>query len=229
MASGKSKSHSSVANPLETGIEAVRSIGKPTKKWIADEGKQSGKTFLEQLLGLNLTSKKEPIKADAPQKEKPQVDTGLIEIFNLTFHKQLTEKKGAKTEQRPRAEAAIDYHRDIVKSSERASKGETREMNQNIEQIKIELSKLVASSQVLKLEFAEIGVDMTPNVGQYHLNFFEWMLAVIRSARQKVEDSGNWLQTVKGKGAKRGYWGMFKKHGTTFGLSGERAVATQVG
>ena len=61
------------------------------------------------------------------------------------------------------------------------------------------------------------------------MNFFEWMLAVIRAAREKVEDSNAWLGTVKGKGAQRNYWNMFKKHGTTFGLSGERAVATQVG
>jgi hypothetical protein len=55
------------------------------------------------------------------------------------------------------------------------------------------------------------------------------MLTVIRSARQKVEDSQSWMGAVKGKGAKRDYWGMFKKHGTTFGQSGERSVATSVG
>ena len=51
------------------------------------------------------------------------------------------------------AEAAIDYHgqfrNEIVRNRERVSKGEVREMQQNIQQIKAELSKLVASSQML--------------------------------------------------------------------------------
>ena len=56
------------------------------------------------------------------------------------------------------------------------------------------------------------------------------MDACCNSCREKkVEDSGAWLGKVQGKGAKKGYWGMFKQHGTTFGLSGERSVATQVG
>jgi hypothetical protein len=127
-------------------------------------------------------------------------------------------------------EAAMDYHHEIGKSREKASRTELSEMQRNIEEIKHELAKLVSSSQVLKLEFANIGVEQSgKNVGQYHLNFFEWMLAVIRTAREKVEDSGAWLGTVKGKGAKKDYWSMFQKHGTTFGLSGERSVATSVG
>ena len=128
----------------------------------------------------------------------------------------------------------MDYHgqfkNEIIHASEKASKTEMHEMKRNVEQIKAELSKLVASSEMLKLQFAEIGVEQTSqNVGTYHLNLFEWMLSVIRSAREKVEDSNAWLGTVKGKGGKKDYWGMFKKHGTSFGLSGERAVATSVG
>lgn len=124
----------------------------------------------------------------------------------------------------------MNYSQEIGRSSERASRGEMNEMQRNIQQIKQELAGLVASSQELKLQFAEVGVDTgTPTVGKYQVHFLEWMLAVIRSARQKVEDSGAWLNTVKGKGGKKDYWGMFKQHGTTFGMSGERSVATQVG
>jgi hypothetical protein len=233
MSGTKSKSKLSVVDPLETGRELVRSVGKPSTKWLADEASTSGKTFLEQLLGLNLGSKKEPIKADQqPKEETSKVDTTVVEIFNHLIHKQSAGEKSHERAEKhhSRAEAALDYHKDIVKGRERASKGEMHEMQRTIEEIKIELSKLVASSQILKLEFAEVSVEQSnQSVGQYHLTFFEWMIAVIRSARQKVEDSGAWLNTVKGKGDKKGYWGMFKKHGTTFGLSGERAVATQVG
>jgi hypothetical protein len=233
MSGTKSKSKLSIVDPLETGRELVRSVGKPSSKWLADEASQSSKTFLEQLLGLNLTSKKEPIKADQQKEETSKTDTTVVEVFNHLLHRQSAgeqSKNHSEKKVHPRAEAAIDYHRDIVKSRERASKGDLREVQRSIEEIKVELSKLVATSQVLKLEFAEVSVEQSnQNVGQYHLTFFEWMIAVIRSARQKVEDSGAWLNTIKGKGNKKSYWGMFKKHGTTFGLSGERAVATQVG
>lgn len=233
MAGAKAKSNVPLVDTLETGRELVRSVGKPSKKWIADEASQSGKTFLEQLLGLNLKKGHEPVRADeAPHAEDASQKHKNVEIFNFLNHKSSSEKPKAHAEKAShrQAEAAIDYHRDIVKSSERALKGETREIQQNIEQIKVELAKLVNSSQVLKMEFAEVSVEQSgKNVGEYHINFFEWMLAVIRAAREKVEDSGAWLGTVQGKGAKKGYWGMFKQHGTTFGLSGERAVATQVG
>ena len=69
----------------------------------------------------------------------------------------------------------------------------------------------------------------TENTGTYHQNFFEWMLHMIRQAKEKVEDSEAWLNVSKGKGSKKGYWNMFKKHGTSFALSSEQSVATQVG
>jgi hypothetical protein len=233
MAGAKSKSNLSIVDPLETGREFVRSVGKPSTKWLADEAAQSGRTFLEQLLGLNLKKDSGTTHADkAPQSEESKQPHKNVEVFNFLNHKNASDKPKAHAEKAShrQAEAAIDYHREITHNRERASKGEMHDIQQNIEQIKIELSKLVNSSQVLKLEFAEVSVEQSSkNVGEYHINFFEWMLTVIRAAREKVEDSGAWLGTVQGKGAKKGYWGMFKQHGTTFGLSGERSVATQVG
>lgn len=227
MASGAKRT---IIDPLETGIESVHSIGKKASKQLKSEATESGRTFLSQLLGLD-SHKKSPASHGESSPQKAEVSNistgGVIELVSFLTH---ADKPKAKAEKAPQIEAHMNHSRDMVKSSERASNNELREMNQNIQQIKAELSKLVASSHELKLKFADVGVDMaTPTVGQYHLNFFEWMLAVIRSAREKVEDSGAWLGTVKGKGAKKGYWGMFKKHGTTFGMSGERSVATQVG
>ena len=97
----------------------------------------------------------------------------------------------------------------------------------------IELKRLAASSQELEIEFKD--VVMTQNVvkpGKYHQGFFEWVLIVIRNARVRVEDAGAWLSVMHGKKGKKqqqNYWQMFKKHGTTFGLSNERVVATQTG
>jgi hypothetical protein len=222
-------------DPIERGMEAVRSLGQHTKKGVQTEAGASASELLAQLFGGKKTgeSSHKENQAHAEEQKPDQIANGHVEIFDRTTHHKAapSENHQAQAEKahHPKAEAAINYHQEIVKNRERMSKGETNEMRQNIVQIKAELSKLVASSQVLKMQFAEVSVEQTVNVGRYQLNFFEWMLAVIRSARQKVEDSEAWLGTVQGKGAKKDYWSMFKKHGTTFGLSGERSAATSVG
>jgi len=230
MSGTKSKSRQSFVDPFELGREAVHTVKNETVK----EAQKDAKVFLSQLLGIDLDTQADnaPAAKSASTQEVVQTNTNSGEIFDLAKHQPSSEKPKSHTEKTPRRpiEAALDYHREVVKNREKASKTEMREMQRNIEQIKVELTKLVASSQVLKMEFASVSVEQSTNtVGQYHLNFFEWMLAVVRSARQKVEDSQSWIGTIKGKGAKKNYWGMFKKHGTTFGLSGERSVATQVG
>ena len=222
-------------DPFERGLEAVRSLGHHTGKGTQREAGEAAKTALAQMFGFKKSTEEPSAETTAQTEvqELAQQTDGRV-IFNSKHHKP-SEKTPIHADKAPqhRQEAAIDYHgrfrNEIVHSRERASKGEMNEMRQNIEQIKKELSKLIESSHILKLEFAEVSVEQTVNVGAYQLNFFEWMLAVIRSAREKVEDSNAWLGTVKGKGAKKDYWGMFKKHGTTFGLSGERSVATSVG
>ena len=124
----------------------------------------------------------------------------------------------------------IDYHREILQYREVSGVRQTREMEQKIEEVLFELKRLVNSSTVLQAEFREITMEQAPALpGTYHLSFLEWILQIIKAARIKVEDSGSWLVTLTSKRSKRQYWSMFKKHGTTFGLSNERVVATQTG
>jgi len=105
-----------------------------------------------------------------------------------------------------KAEAAMDYHQNFVKNREITSQKESHEIHQRLNDIMFELQKLVNSSKVLQMEFAGVSVDQAPKqAGEYHLNFFDWLLLTIRSARQKVEDSGAWLATSKKKGGK-GSW-----------------------
>lgn len=107
---------------------------------------------------------------------------------------------------------------------------ETQEIAQKISEIQWELKRLVASSQQLAVEFKEVTMETVPaKPGVYHVNFFEWLLSLIKNIREKIEDSCVWLRAFQSKKAKRGYWAMFKKHGTSFGLSNERMVATQTG
>ncbi len=133
-------------------------------------------------------------------------------------------------EKKSHIEAGWDYTGEILHAERRISQAQNRELDVKIQEIVIELKKLAKSSKELEVTFREVAVEQRPvNPGKYHLNFFAWMLVTIRSARMRIEDSANWAQMFSGKKTKREYWSLFKKHGTSFGLSGERVVATQTG
>jgi|SRR3989344_1947416 len=130
----------------------------------------------------------------------------------------------------PGLEYGKEYTRGVLHYQEQATRVESHEIKQQIEQIMVEIKRLVDTSTVLEAQFQEVTTEYTPaKAGKYHQNFFEWMLTMIRSAREKIDDSGAWLQAIASKKGKKQYWSMFKKHGTTFGLSNERVVATQTG
>lgn len=105
-----------------------------------------------------------------------------------------------------------------------------QEIEAILAEIKREIKRLDEATRNLETETTKIVVEeVPPNPGIYHVNFFEWLLGTLRDIRQKIEDAGTWLTALQSKKAKRGYWVMFKKHGTNFGLSSERVVATQTG
>lgn len=78
-------------------------------------------------------------------------------------------------------------------------------------------------------EAAKITVEQLPEKpGIYHIRFLEWVLKTLQDLRKKVSESSEWFNMVRGK-RKNGFWGMAKKHGTQFSMSGERSTATQSG
>lgn len=201
MAGAKQKSNNALATPERIG-DGVKQLATTTRKAVVNETAESSKTFLRQLLGLELGGSKDKAKSDhveVKQPEKKFTTTG-IEIIDVFVSGQMTTEKKDKKEKAPRIEAAMNHSGEIARSGERATKSEMREMSQSIQEIKAELNQLLASSKVLQMEFAEMTMEQTPvDAGKYHVNFFDWMLIVIRQARQKVEDSGAWLSAVKGK------------------------------
>jgi len=228
---GKIKSmHKGFKSPETEKFSDVAEVAK-------DQISSFGNDFFEQLVGFSLGGDKASSESSHQSPDKPLVIqdpvTGAIELFNAANKKSPseTQKHYAEKAPKPKIEAGIDHHTNFIQNSERVMHAENREIKQKLQEIMNELQRLVSTSNVLKMEFADVSVEQAPQqAGEYHLNFFDWLLLTIRAARQKVEDSGAWLATAKNKGGKKGgYWGMFKKHGTTFGLSNERSVATQTG
>lgn len=191
----------------------------------SDELKAGAHDAWDQLLG-----KKD--KASEEHAKKGEMKAG--EPISFTNHKNKKEDRGklinAEKKFAPYIEAGIDYRREIIHGAEMSERRNNRELETKLQEIVIELKRLASSSKVLQAEFREVTVEQRiTKPGKYHVNFFEWVLTVVRSARMRVEDSGAWLTAMKGKKKKGNYWEQFKKQGTSFALSNERNVATQVG
>ncbi len=100
---------------------------------------------------------------------------------------------------------------------------------QQIDAIRKELKELAKSLKNLHTDVQAAISEEPVNPGIYHMNFYEQLRSFIAVLRQQIEDSRSWLSTFHARKKKMGYWGMYKKHGTTFGLSNERSIATAAG
>ncbi len=195
-------------------IEILKGVGSSVVDSVVDDfGKKSINSLWEQLLG-----------AQNPQ-EEDQTSGDLEEGKIIDFSKKKREKEFLGN-----VEPGLDYRREIIDITRRADRENTQILNAKISEILAELKKITAASAEIAIEFKEITVEQRiEQPGEYHVTFFQWMLSLVKSARQKIEDSSAWLSVMKSKKSQRQYWNMFKKHGTTFGLSNERVIATQAG
>lgn len=210
----KPKQHFVDENP----IEAMRSIpSRVTGSFVDDLLKPASTNDLwEQLLGV------EPKKAP-----KGSGDLAEGEPLDLKMMEEQTAQVEKKTQE---AAPGIDYFREVVRGDKTIIDENGAVLEQRISQIMIELKQLSKSSSELHVAFKQVTVEKAPvNPGKYHLGFFEWVLSVIKSARLRVDESKSWLSLFASKKKQRSYWSMFKKHGTSFGLSNERVVSTQTG
>lgn len=194
-------------NPVETWRDFV---GSEAKTWASDA--------LAQIAALEKDVQKFSGELEAGQ----SIDIGQMEEAAY---------KPTHQETKAYAHPGIDYHREFAAVREtRVITEDTREIQVRINQILGELRNLTNSSQELAVQFEEVTMETAPTqAGTYHLNFFEWVFSVIRKARERIDESQTWLTMFQSKKGQKSYWNMFSKHGTTFGLSGERVVATQTG
>ncbi len=105
-----------------------------------------------------------------------------------------------------------------------------QETSMVLQRLKEQVTILEKSNKGLVAEMSKVKVEQVPEKsGIYYIRFLEWLLTVVRQMRMKVEDGRTWLASFTQKKKKMGYWKMYKKHGTTFGLSQERSLASQTG
>lgn len=194
-------------NPIESVRDIAGGVAGSLKNDVASKSLES---FWKQFLGQKTEQPQEHFSGDLT----PGVEIDIRETIKAI----------------ERVEPGLDYHREVKTAEIRIVRENEGELQKKIAQIQFELKKLVQSSRELQVIFKEVTVETAPvKPGKYHLHFLEWLLSIIRQARLKVDESKSWLATAYQKRAKKQYWAMFKKHGTSFGLSSERVVSTQTG
>lgn len=129
-----------------------------------------------------------------------------------------------------RSEGHMEYFRTVKNADLALSHSKDAQLDRRVEEIRMEIKKLLATSKQLETTFKSVSAETrVVNAGKYHETFFTFVLSLLRSANIKLQEGASWLNTVKSKKQQMQYKSMAKKHGTTFTLSHERNVATQVG
>lgn len=197
-------------------IEAIKSLPGEAAKAAAVEGKNLITGLWKQALRPDLLPQDE---AKDPQKGE------------LKPGEELDLRKKAEQPQLLHVEAGINYAREIVHAEKKVQAQEQHQTKVRIQEILVEIKKLTKSSSELAVQFKNVqNLEYVPqDAGKYHANFVEWVLSMLRSARERVDNAASWTSALKSKKNQKQYWNLFKKHGTSFGLSSERVVATQVG
>ncbi len=210
----------------EESIEA-----KPRNRYIEpatvnDEFKDLGKGIINSawndLLGTSPTSISEQLFGFGSENQ-------LAEGQAVSLTQQRVEQVEKKEKIQVTSEH-MEYFR-TVNNADRI--GETRteaQVRQAVEQIRMEIKKLMQTSKLVERTVKDATADQAPvRPGKYHINFFEFVLGVIKDATRKLEDTVSYGAVFTSKKQQSKYWSKYQKHGTTFGLSGERTTATQTG
>lgn len=116
-----------------------------------------------------------------------------------------------------------------VRQPEKVIFHEDAQIKQQLDAVRAELMALSKSVHMLNAEIQKAVAETPVMPGIYHVTFYEKLRVVLQMLREQIDDSRSWLTMHQSRKKKMGYWGMFKKHGTTFGLSNERSLATSAG
>jgi len=189
---------------------------KGEAKKLADEAiKQSW----EQLFAGSLTSASEQLLGFSDQELHEGQEVNL-------------NKKAQHVEEEVKAvtHEHMEYFREIQNADRIGESRTERQIEQGIEDIRMEIKRLTDTSKLVERTVKDATADKAPiKAGKYHLNFFQFVLGVLRDATRKLEDSVSYGAVLSGKKQQSKYWNSYKKHGTSFGLSSERSTATQTG
>lgn len=103
------------------------------------------------------------------------------------------------------------------------------EVAKKIDEIRLEIKALIMTIRSVDRQIQQAVSQEMVDPGAYHLNFLDRLKTMLKLMRKSLADSSSWLNLMQSRKKEKRYWNQYKKKGTTFGLSHERVVSTQVG
>ncbi|MEK7127838.1 MAG: DUF5660 family protein [Patescibacteria group bacterium] len=163
----------------------------------------------------------------------PKIALEQIGIRKASQASEITMGKQAQTLEIKLQKLEAKFHANVLQSSQEVYNFEKEKEQQQIKQIltnlAVEVKNIQAQAAALSGDMNKITVEQIPDPGKYHLNFFEWVLTMLKDIKRDILKSRTWLSAFNAKKKKKGYWSMFKKHGMSFAMSDERSLATAAG
>jgi hypothetical protein len=105
----------------------------------------------------------------------------------------------------------------------------TQEIKNEIQDLRLEISKLIQSSQNLDQEIIQAVEQNIPQANEYQLSFLQRIKKLIISFRQEVDQSFLWMESLNHKKSrKNSFWGNVrnkKNGGEQYLMSGEHSVS----
>lgn len=197
----------------ENPIEQLRDVGDGVVREMKSLPKGIFDTALEQI-GLK------------PQKQPLSGEIDLASGVHKTSEK--IDQKGASIDSKLRQLRAVQSEGKEVYSAKQ--KALEQQIGKIMQELQLEVKKLEQQTSELTGEVRAVTVQTIPaKPGAYHLNYFEFVISMLRDLRKRVNESRLWLKAWSNRKQQKGYWAMFKKHGTSFAMSEERAIASANG
>ncbi|MDO8515400.1 MAG: DUF5660 domain-containing protein [bacterium] len=163
----------------------------------------------------------------------PKIAMEQIGIRKASQPSEITMGKQAQTLEIKLQKLEAQFHNTVIKNTQEVYNFEKEKEQQQIKQVltnlAVEVKNIQSQAAALSGDMNKITVEQIPDPGKYHLNFFEWVLTMLRDIKKDIVKSRTWLSAFNSKKQKKGYWGMFKKHGMSFAMSDERSLATAAG
>lgn len=105
----------------------------------------------------------------------------------------------------------------------------SQEIKNEIDNLRLEIKKLVQSTQNLDHEITQVIEQNIPQANEYQLSFLQRIKKIIISFRQKVDESSLWLNSLNHKKSrKNAFWGNVKNKksgGEQYLFSSEHSVS----
>ena len=115
----------------------------------------------------------------------------------------------------------IAFERRLVQEEKVVSEKKTNELKVQLQALMQEVRYLAKTTQSLGEEVEVAAMQAPAQPGVYHLIFFEKIIEFIRNFRKNIDSASTWLQSSNKRAEKKNFWGMYKKRGASFLLSGE--------